>query len=85
MHWTGAAINFRKKRIESYDSMNMERGRVFKVCPVAVAIAIHFQELPFQILRGYLDAEHRNKKKTPFDFSEWNDYTSEVRMMWRHV
>ncbi|KAK1232586.1 hypothetical protein PQX77_004254 [Marasmius sp. AFHP31] len=59
MHWTGAAINFRKKRIESYDSMNMERGRVFKM------------------LRAYLDAEHKNKKKTPFDFSEWNDYTSE--------
>ncbi|KAG7099478.1 hypothetical protein E1B28_001326 [Marasmius oreades] len=60
MHWTGAAINFRRKRIESYDSMNtMDRSRVFK----------H--------LRTYLDSEHRNKKKTPFDFSEWNDYTSE--------
>ncbi|KAL0579803.1 hypothetical protein V5O48_002214 [Marasmius crinis-equi] len=57
MHWTGAAINFRKKRIESYDSMNMDRGRVFK------------------LLRGYLDAEHRNKKKTPFDFTDWRDYT----------
>lgn len=30
-HWTAAAINFRKKRIESYDSMGMERGQVFKV------------------------------------------------------
>ncbi|KAF9270478.1 cysteine proteinase [Marasmius fiardii PR-910] len=59
MHWTGAAINFRRRRIESHDSMNtMDRSRVFK----------H--------LRAYLDAEHRNKKKTPFDFSEWNDYTS---------
>lgn len=30
-HWTAAAINFRRKRIESYDSMGMERGQVFKV------------------------------------------------------
>lgn len=56
-HWTGAAINFRKKRIESYDSMNMDRSQVFK------------------LLRGYLDAEHRNKKKKPFDFAGWVDWT----------
>lgn len=30
-HWTGAAINFRQKRIESYDSMNLDRHQVFKV------------------------------------------------------
>jgi sentrin-specific protease 1 len=30
-HWTGAAINFKKKRIESYDSMGMDRGTVYKV------------------------------------------------------
>jgi sentrin-specific protease 1 len=30
-HWTGAAINFRRKRIESYDSMNLDRHQVFKV------------------------------------------------------
>lgn len=29
-HWTAAAINFRKKRIESYDSMNMNRSEVCK-------------------------------------------------------
>ncbi|KAH9921976.1 cysteine proteinase [Epithele typhae] len=55
-HWTAAAINFRKKRIESYDSMGMERGQVFK------------------ILRQYLDDEHRDKKKKPFDFTGWTDY-----------
>ncbi|KAJ7783556.1 cysteine proteinase [Mycena maculata] len=59
IHWTGAAINFRKKRIESYDSMHDDRGRVFK------------------LLRQYVDLEHRNKKKTPFDFSGWEDYTSD--------
>jgi sentrin-specific protease 1 len=30
-HWTGAAINFRRKRIESYDSMNLDRRQVSKV------------------------------------------------------
>ncbi|KAF8624771.1 hypothetical protein AX15_005662 [Amanita polypyramis BW_CC] len=29
-HWTCAAINFRKKRIESYDSMGMAKDEVFK-------------------------------------------------------
>ncbi|KAG1715794.1 hypothetical protein ID866_1370 [Astraeus odoratus] len=29
-HWTGAAINFRRKRIESYDSMNLDRQLVFE-------------------------------------------------------
>ncbi|EMD41725.1 hypothetical protein CERSUDRAFT_110298 [Gelatoporia subvermispora B] len=56
-HWTAAAINFRRKRIESYDSMGMERDQVFK------------------LLRMYLDAEHRNKKKKPFNFTGWEDYT----------
>ncbi|TFL06452.1 cysteine proteinase [Pterulicium gracile] len=56
-HWTSAAINFRKKRIESYDSMAVYHKMVFK----------H--------LRGYLDSEHRNKKKKPFDFTGWEDYS----------
>ncbi|KAG5639315.1 hypothetical protein H0H81_004517 [Sphagnurus paluster] len=29
-HWTSAAINFRRKRIESYDSMGIKRSIVFK-------------------------------------------------------
>ncbi|KNZ71468.1 Sentrin-specific protease [Termitomyces sp. J132] len=58
-HWTSAAINFRKKRIESYDSMGTRRDGVFKACA----------------LRAYLDAEHRNKKKTPFDFTGWVDHS----------
>ena len=31
----------------------------------------------FKVLRGYLDAEHRNKKKKPFDFTGWVDYVSD--------
>jgi len=58
-HWTAAAINFRQKRIESYDSMGMNRLNVYK------------------LLRLYIDAEHRNKKKKPFDFSGWEDYIVE--------
>ncbi|KII93665.1 hypothetical protein PLICRDRAFT_49686 [Plicaturopsis crispa FD-325 SS-3] len=58
-HWTAAAINFRKKRIESYDSMNM------------------YNRIVWKMLRGYLDAEHRNKKKKPFDWEGWEDYTNE--------
>ncbi|KAF5377468.1 hypothetical protein D9615_005189 [Tricholomella constricta] len=59
-HWTSAAINFRRKRIESYDSMGTRRDGVFKA------------------LRAYLDAEHRNKKKKPFDFAGWEDYSIEA-------
>ena len=31
-----------------------------------------------QHLRAYLDAESRNKKKKPFDFTGWEDYFDEV-------
>jgi hypothetical protein len=30
-HWTAAAINFRRKRVESYDSMGMVKSIVFSV------------------------------------------------------
>ncbi|KAG8736447.1 Smt3-specific protease, partial [Ceratobasidium sp. 428] len=55
-HWTCAAINFKKKRIEYHDSMGMKRGKVYKY------------------LRDYLNKEHRDKKKTDFDFTGWEDY-----------
>lgn len=31
-HWTSAAINFKAKRIEAYDSMGYKRDEVYKVC-----------------------------------------------------
>jgi len=58
-HWTAAAINFRQKRVESYDSMGMAKEVIFK----------H--------LRSYLDSEHRNKKKKPFDFTDWENWAPE--------
>ena len=33
-HWTSAAINFKAKRIEAYDSMGYKRDEVYKVCSV---------------------------------------------------
>ncbi|KAJ8487808.1 hypothetical protein ONZ45_g14193 [Pleurotus djamor] len=56
-HWTSAAINFRKKRIEAYDSLGSDQTSVMNA------------------LRGYVDAEHRNKKKKPFDFTGWENYS----------
>ncbi|KAK7064399.1 cysteine proteinase [Favolaschia claudopus] len=58
VHWTAAAINFRQKRIEAYDSLHDDGARVYK------------------LLRQYVDLEHRNKKKAPFDFTGWEDHTS---------
>ena len=38
-----------------------------------------------QVLRGYLDNEHRNKKNRPFDFTDWVDWVDEVRRAFRIV
>lgn len=35
-HWTAAAVNFRRKRIESYDSMGMRRTNVLMVCTFVI-------------------------------------------------
>ena len=35
-HWTAAAINFRRKRLESYDSMGMAKEIVFTVSILTV-------------------------------------------------
>ncbi|KIY69675.1 cysteine proteinase [Cylindrobasidium torrendii FP15055 ss-10] len=59
VHWTAAVINFKRKRIESYDSMGGCRPPVYAM------------------LRHYLDAEHKNKKKKPFDFTDWTDHRVE--------
>ena len=59
-HWTAAAINFKKKRIESYDSMHSSRPKVLKE------------------LRNYVELEHKDKRKKPFDWTGWEDYEPSV-------
>ncbi|EJU00992.1 cysteine proteinase [Dacryopinax primogenitus] len=59
MHWTTGCIDFCKKRIEWYDSLQGSSGQIF------------------QELRKYLDLEHREKRKKPFDFTGWVDYACE--------
>jgi sentrin-specific protease 1 len=39
---------------------------------------VGFISLPSKALRKYLDDEHRNKKKKPFDFTGWEDRVDEV-------
>ncbi|KAG8969246.1 Smt3-specific protease [Tulasnella sp. 419] len=58
-HWACAAINFKKRRIEYYDSLG--------ACPPII----------YSHLRDYLDREHRDKKKRPFDFQDWVDWWDE--------
>lgn len=76
-HWTAAAINFRKKRIYSYDSMGTARPEVHKVVP-APFFTPGLISLLSKALRKYLDDEHRTKKNQPFDFTGWVDWVDEV-------
>ena len=80
-HWTAAAINFRRKRIESYDSMGMARSAVHKVLVALLPFTEGLGSLLPKALRKYLDDEHRNKKKKPFDFTGWVDWVDEVRFL----
>ncbi|KAL1409674.1 hypothetical protein Q8F55_003670 [Vanrija albida] len=56
-HWVCAVINFKQRRIEYYDSLT-DPDRRYKV---------------FKTLRGYLESEHKEKKGSPFDLSNWRD------------
>ncbi|WWC57945.1 uncharacterized protein I303_100480 [Kwoniella dejecticola CBS 10117] len=58
MHWTACAINFDQKRIEYYDSMG-DGGR-------------HRDDV-FELVRSYLDDEHKERKGKPFNFNGWSD------------
>ncbi|WWC97194.1 hypothetical protein V866_004073 [Kwoniella sp. B9012] len=62
MHWTACAINLAKKRIEYFDSMG-DYGN-------------HRADI-FKRIRGYLNDEHQDKKKKPFDFSGWTNEFNE--------
>lgn len=63
MHWTACAINFAKKRIEYYDSMG-DYGNARKQV--------------FRKVRGYVEAEHKEKKGGPMDWEGWHDYFNKV-------
>lgn len=56
-HWVCAVVDFRRKRIEYYDSMQDSGSRI----------------RVFQNLRDYLKAEHKEKKGTALDLSDWTD------------
>ncbi|WVW81658.1 hypothetical protein I302_103653 [Kwoniella bestiolae CBS 10118] len=58
MHWTACAINLKEKRIEYYDSMG--------------DFGAHRNGI-FRRVRGYLNDEHKERKKTPFDFEGWTE------------
>jgi hypothetical protein len=45
-HWTAAAINFKEKRVESYDSMGIAKEKIFMVRISLLDI------LPIKLIRG---------------------------------
>jgi sentrin-specific protease 1 len=40
-------------------------------------VNVEFLMFPVKVLRSYLDSEHRNKRKEPFDFTGWQDHNPE--------
>lgn len=78
-HWTAAAINFRNKRFESYDSMGMAAESVFKVSTLYCRwMPLSIVNHSCQTLRSYVNLEHHNKKKKAFDFDGWTNWAPEV-------
>jgi hypothetical protein len=60
--------------------MSTARSEVHKVV-AALCFATELISLLLKALRKYLDDEHRNKKKKPFDFTGWVDWVDEVRCL----
>jgi sentrin-specific protease 1 len=58
-HWSAAVINFKRKRVEAYDSLNPTNSR---------------GGIIFDKLREYIREEHRDKKGKDFDFTGWANY-----------
>jgi sentrin-specific protease 1 len=77
-HWTAAAINFRKKRFESYDSLEGTHGLVFQVCSAESFFFHAHRSITLKVMRTYVDAEHRDKKGKPFDFTDWVNWEPKV-------
>jgi hypothetical protein len=53
---------------------NVYKVRHFLLCPI-----LDPNSSTSQTLRNYLQEEHMDKKKKPFDFSGWVDHYDEVR------
>jgi sentrin-specific protease 1 len=84
-HWTAAAINFRNKRFESYDSMGLAAEVVFKVSKLYCAHHYVLNEQLLQVLRSYVNLEHQNKKKKAFDFTGWTNWAPDVSLFARSM
>ena len=77
-HWTAAAINFKEKRVESFDSMGMAKEKVFTVRISILGMLPITQLVVQKHLRSYINAEHMNKRKRPFDFTDWKNWAPDV-------
>ena len=77
-HWTAAAINFKEKRVESYDSMGMAKEKVFTVRISILDMLPITYLVVLKHLRSYINAEHMNKRKKPFDFTDWKNWAPDV-------
>lgn len=85
LHWSLAAINLRKKRIESYDSLGSYHAYIYKVCPNFIIHNSKLTSYDYKKLRSYLQEEHLDKKKKPFDFTGWEDYHDEVFVIHKYM
>ena len=59
--------------------MGVYRPNVYKVRRLFY-LTLSIYRLSSQKLRCYLEEEHLDKKKRPFDFTDWVDHYDEVRL-----
>jgi hypothetical protein len=81
MHWVGAVINFKRKRIEYFDSMGVGHGaeQVYEVNTQSVS-PDQDRYTDFQNLREYIEAEHQDKKGSNYDMSDWKYVSKAVSL-----
>jgi Ulp1 family protease len=83
LHWTLAVFDFRKKRLAMYDSLGGNNARLVKVfiCWLYIYYMVqrHTYTGHIQALLQYLEEEHMDKKKTPYDASTWSVYIPKVK------
>jgi len=83
LHWTLAVFDFRKKRLGMYDSLGGNNARLVKVFYLLVVYILcgtkTYLHRHIQALLQYLEDEHMDKKKTPYDASTWRVYIPKVK------